>query len=158
MSTTTIPPVSTVQTPAPVSAAATANNAAASLTPTDFINMMVTQLQNQDPLNPTSSSDLLAQMSEIGQLQASTTLQSTLTGFGLQTSIGTASSMIGKSVQGLDVNSNPISGVVTSVQVQNGNVNLGLDNGGSMALSNVTSITPAPATTTSTATTPSATN
>ena len=52
--------------------------------------------------------------------------------------------MIGKTVQGLDVNSNPISGVVTSVQVQNGNVALGLDSGGTMALSNVTSITPTP--------------
>ncbi|HWE03156.1 MAG TPA: flagellar hook capping FlgD N-terminal domain-containing protein [Tepidisphaeraceae bacterium] len=145
MSTPTSPIGSTVPTP-PVTAPVATNAAAASLTPTDFLNMMVTQLQNQDPLNPTSSSDLLAQMSQIGQLQSSTTLQSSLTSFGLQTSIGTASSMIGKTVQGLDVNSNPISGVVTSVQVQNGNVSLGLDSGGSMALSNVSSITPAPAT------------
>jgi len=37
--------------------------------------------------------------------------------------------MIGKTVQGLDSKNNPSSGVVTSVQVQNGNVALGLDNG-----------------------------
>lgn len=112
--------------------------------------MMVTQLQNQDPLNPTSSSDLLAQMSQIGQLQSTTSLQTSLTSFGLQTSISSASSMMGKSVAGLDANSNPISGVVTSVQVANGNVSLGLNSGGTMPLANVTTITPAPATTTTT--------
>jgi flagellar hook assembly protein FlgD len=110
--------------------------------------MMITQLQNQDPLNPTSSSDLLAQMSQIGQLQSTTSLQSSLQSFGLQTSISSASSMIGKSVQGLDVNSNPISGVVTSVQVQSGNVSLELDNGSTLALANVSSISPGPSGTT----------
>ena len=126
----------------------TASNAQLNLTPTDFLNMMVTQLQNQDPLNPTSSSDLLAQMSQIGQLQASTSLQTSLTNFGLQTSISSASSMIGKTVAGLDANSNPITGVVTSVQVANGSVSLGLNSGSTLALSNVTSITPTPTTAT----------
>ena len=94
---------------------------------------MVTQLQNQDPTNPTSSSDLLAQMSQIGQLQSSTTLQTTLQSFGLQTSLSSASSMIGKTVQGLDPNGVPLGGVVTSVQVQAGNVSLSLDSGQSPA-------------------------
>jgi flagellar basal-body rod modification protein FlgD len=138
--------------PAPSSTTAgTSTNPNLNLTPTDFLNMMVTQLQNQDPLNPTSSSDLLAQMSQIGQLQASTSLQSTLSSLGLQTSLGSASSMIGKSVQGLDANSNPTSGVVTSVQVQNGNVSLQLNTGDTLPLANVTAI--APATTISSSTT-----
>jgi flagellar basal-body rod modification protein FlgD len=119
-----------------------------SLSPTDFLNMMVTQLQNQDPLNPTSSSDLLAQMSQIGQLQSSTSLQTTLQSFGTQTSLSSASSMIGKTVSGTDVNSNAISGVVTSVQVASGNVSLELDNGTTMPLANVTAISPGPSGTT----------
>ena len=109
---------------------------------------MVTQLENQDPLNPTSSSDLLAQMSQIGQLQSTTSLQTSLQSFGLQTSISAAASMIGKTAQGLDGNSHPVSGVVTSVQVQNGNVALELDNGSTLALANVTSISPGPSGTT----------
>ena len=52
----------------------------ASLTPNDFINLMVTELQNQDPTQPESSDALLSQMSEIGQLQSSDSLQSTLSG------------------------------------------------------------------------------
>ena len=119
-------------------------NSQMSLSPTDFLNMMVTQLQHQDPLNPTSSSDLLAQMSQIGQLQSSTSLQTTLQNFGLQTSLSSASAMIGKTVTGTDSNAKPLSGVVTSIQVQGGNVSLELDNGVSMSLANVTGIAPGP--------------
>ena len=50
------------------------------LNATDFMNMMITQLQNQDPLNPSNSDQLMSQMSAIGQMQASSTLQTTLQG------------------------------------------------------------------------------
>jgi flagellar basal-body rod modification protein FlgD len=158
----------------PNTSATTVNNPNGfqSLTPSDFVQMMVTQLQNQDPLNPTSSQDLLTQMSEIGQLQSSTQLQSTLTGLTLQNQIGAASSLIGKVVTGTDVNNNSLSGTVNSVSitqtpaaqsstgVATTNVTLNLTNTGSssntgaMPLSNVTSIAPAAtATTTATPTT-----
>ncbi len=120
------------------------SNPSLNLTPTDFLNMMVKQLENQDPLNPTKSSDLLAQMSQIGQLQSTTSLQTSLSNFGLQTSISSASSMIGKTVQGLDSNAKPQTGVVTSVQVQAGNVALSLDNGQILPLANITEVAPGP--------------
>jgi flagellar basal-body rod modification protein FlgD len=118
------------------------------LQPADFIKMMITQLQNQDPLQPTSNQDLLAQMSQIGQLQTSTQLQTVLTGLSLQTQIGSASSLIGKTVQGMDVNNNTIQGLVTSVKVQSDGVSLELDSGQSLSLSRVTSISPGPSGTT----------
>lgn len=114
------------------------------LQPADFIKMMITQLQNQDPLQPTSNQDLLAQMSQIGQLQTSTQLQTVLTGLSLQTQIGSASSLIGKTVQGMDTNNNTIHGLVTSVKVQSDGVSLELDSGQSLSLSRVTSISPGP--------------
>ena len=108
----------------------------------DFIKMMVTQLQNQDPLQPTKNQDLLAQMSQIGQLQSNTTLQDTLKGMMLQNQIGSASSLIGKTVQGLDDANNPISGTVNSVKVRSDGVSLELDNGKSLGLARITSIAP----------------
>jgi flagellar basal-body rod modification protein FlgD len=123
------------------------------LQPGDFIKMMVTQLQNQDPMQPASNSELLAQMSQIGQLQSADELQTTLKSVTLQTQIGSASALIGKSVQGLDTNGNPISGVVNSVAVSGGNVALQLDTGMSLGLSSVTSIGPAPSATTGAPTT-----
>ena len=140
---TTIPSTTPSNSPATTGAASQAS-AQLSLSPTDFLNMMVTQLKNQDPLKPTSSSDLLAQMSQIGQLQSSTSLQSTLQNFGNQTSLTSAASMIGKSVIGTDANSKPQTGVVTSVQIAGGNVSLELDNGTTMPLANVTTVAPGP--------------
>src|SRR5271170_6860770 len=110
------------------------------LTPSDFINLMVTELQNQDPTQPESSDQLLSQMSQIGQLQSSDTLQTTLTGLAQQNQIGAASSLIGKAVAGLDSGNNLTSGVVSSVNVASTGVTLGLSNDDSLALASVTSI------------------
>src|SRR6188768_1665354 len=64
----------------------------------DFIKMMITQLQNQDPMEPAKNQELLAQMSQIGQLQSATSLQDSLKGIVTQNQIGAAASMIGKNV------------------------------------------------------------
>lgn len=108
----------------------------------DFIKMMITQLQNQDPMEPAKNQELLAQMSQIGQLQSATTLQESLKGIVLQNQIGSAANLIGKGVQGLDVNGDPIKGLVNSVRVADNDVSLELDNGQSLKLSSVTAIAP----------------
>ncbi len=120
------------------------------LQPADFLKMMITQLEHQDPMKPTTNSELLAQMSQIGQLQSSDSLQTSLQTFGLQTSISSASSMIGKTVEGLDQFNKPIAGVVTSVKVSSGSVALELDNGNNLDLASVRSISPGPAAATTT--------
>src|SRR5947207_1105994 len=103
----------------------------------DFIKMMITQLQNQDPTDPVKNQDLLAQMSQIGQLQSSEDLQTSLKGLVLQNSLGSAGNLIGKMVQGLDGDGAPLNGLVTSVKVVDNNVSLELDNGQSLDLARV---------------------
>jgi len=78
----------------------------------DFIKMMITQLQNQDPMEPAKNQELLAQMSQIGQLQSSTQLQETLKSFSAQSQISSAGSMIGKAVEGNDENNDQVTGIV----------------------------------------------
>src|SRR5215471_14828921 len=90
----------------------------------DFIKMMVTQLQNQDPTDPVKNQDLLAQMSQIGQLQSATDLQTSLKSLVLQNSLGSAGNLIGNTVEGLDDQGAPMKGLVSSVRVQDGNVML----------------------------------
>jgi|SRR5450432_780073 len=117
----------------------------------DFINMMVTQLQNQDPLDPVKNQDLLAQMSQIGQLQTSNDLDTSLKGLVLQNSLGAAGNLIGKAVQGLDEQGAPLGGIVSSVRVQGSDVFLELDSGKELQLGSVTSIAaPTPSATTPT--------
>jgi flagellar basal-body rod modification protein FlgD len=128
------------------------------------MSFMITELQNQDPLNPTDSNTMLQQMSEIGQLQSSNTLQTDLTTMVQQNQVASASTMIGKTVKGTDANNNPASGTVTSVQVTSSAVNVTLDNGTTVPMANITSITGAASTattggsTTGTTTTGNATN
>jgi len=116
------------------------SNSNLNLQPMDFINLMVTQLQQQDPTKPADNSQLLAQMSQIGQLQSANTLTDSLKGMVLQNQIGSAGNLIGKNIQGLDDQNKAVGGMVNSVNVQDGNVYLELDNGNKLALSRVTSI------------------
>jgi len=146
----TSPISSSSSTTPPTSATAAANPY--NLTPQNFIQLMVTQLQNQDPTQPTSNEDLLQQMSEIGQLESTTQLQTSLTSMTLQTQIGSSGNLIGKSVAGLDDQNNNVQGVVNSISVQNSQVYLNLDSGSSLQMGNVTSIAPGPTTATTTPT------
>jgi flagellar basal-body rod modification protein FlgD len=106
----------------------------------DFIKMMITQLQNQDPMEPAKNGELLAQMSQIGQLQSSTAVQESLKGMVLQNQIGSAGNLIGKTVQGLDAKNESVTGLVNSVRVESDGVYLELDSGKKLALGRVTSI------------------
>src|SRR5580698_6222636 len=144
--TDTIPPSATNS-----NTGASAGDPLASLNGGDFVQFLITELQNQDPLNPTSSNQMLSQLSEIGQLESSTDLQSSLTGMVQQNSVPSAANMIGKEVQGTDQFNNQQTGTVTAVQVTTNGVNLSLSNGSTVSLANVTNITDASTTTGTTA-------
>lgn len=122
------------------------------LKPSDFINLMVTELQNQDPTKPASSQDLLTQMSQIGSLESSDSLQTTLTSFGLQMSISSAGTLIGKNVTGLDDQGKQQTGNVLSVKVSANKAYLQLDNGAQLQVGNVTAIANATTATTGSST------
>src|SRR5829696_211220 len=77
-------------------------NKSMALKPEDFIKMMITQLQNQDPTSPAKNEELRAGLSQIGQLQSSTRLTESLKGLVSPNQSGSAGHMIGKTVQGLD--------------------------------------------------------
>jgi len=116
------------------------------LKPEDFIKMMITQLQHQDPMAPAKNEELLAQMSQIGQLQSATTMQDSMKSLVLQNQIGSAGNLIGKSVEGLNEDNDPVSGVVNSIKVKDNNVYLELDNGKQLGLGRVTNIAQAAST------------
>ena len=119
----------------------------------DFIKMMVTQLQNQDPMEPAKNEELLAQMSQIGQLQSATDLQSSLKSMVMQNNISSAGNLIGKKIQGIDENGDPVEGLVNSVRVEKDKgVFLELDNGKTLPVDYVTNIAPVAGGSTTTAT------
>jgi flagellar basal-body rod modification protein FlgD len=83
-----------------------------------FLNLMITELQNQDPLNPTDNAALLEQIGQLRSISSNDRLVSTLTSFGNTQELTTASSLIGKKVTGLDIEGAEVSGEVSSVSVK----------------------------------------
>jgi flagellar basal-body rod modification protein FlgD len=76
----------------------TATTASASDIRTDYMKLLVTQLQNQNPLEPMDSKDMTAQLAQFSQLQQ---LEGMNTSFGKvldSVQRGYASSLIGKEV------------------------------------------------------------
>ncbi len=85
---------------------------------TQFLNLMLTELQNQDPLNPTDNAALLQQVGELRGISSNDQLVTTLKGFSNTQELTTASSLIGKTVKGLDDAAKEVNGEVTSVSVK----------------------------------------
>jgi len=82
--------------------------------------MLVTELQNQDPTQPMSNTDLMNQVSQIRRSTATQQLTSTLQSVALGQSIASAGSLIGATVTGTDSNGNSVSGTVNSASISNG--------------------------------------
>lgn len=116
-------------------------NSLNSLSATDFLQLMITELQNQDPLDPTDESEIMAQTASLSQITASTQLTSTLDSMQISQNLTGAASLIGANVTGLDASGNSVSGVVSSVQVSGGAATLQVGND-TIPLDNVQTIQP----------------
>jgi len=123
------------------SASSSAANPFANLNLDDFIKMMITELQNQDPTNPMSSSQMLQEISQIGEISTVEQLNSTLTGMETGENLTTASSMIDMQVEGTDSAGNKVSGTVNSVTISNGTPTLNVGSN-TLTLDEVTNVLP----------------
>jgi len=83
-----------------------------------FLKLILTELQNQDPLNPTDNAALLQQVAELRGISSNDQLVSNLKGFSNTQELSTASSLIGETIKGLDVGAKEAIGEVTSVSVK----------------------------------------
>jgi len=83
-----------------------------------FLGLMITELQNQDPLNPMDNAQMLAQIATIREIGSTNQLTETLGSFAVGQELAMASNLIGKKVNGLDSNAKPVDGMVDRVSVQ----------------------------------------
>lgn len=89
-----------------------------------FLELLVCQLQNQDPLNPTDNSEMIAQLAQFSSLEQMTNLNTsfeTLSGNVDQLSFVSANALIGQTVTGSDANGDAYSGEVTQVVMDSTN-------------------------------------
>ena len=83
-----------------------------------FLQLMIAELTNQDPLNPMDNTQLVQQIGELRSIAASDQLTGTLQSMQTQQSLTTASSLIGKNVKALTSEGDDITGKVSSVSIE----------------------------------------
>ncbi len=107
---TTVPPAgSSPSNPVDSSAAA----ASPTLDYNDFLQLMVAQLQNQDPLNPTDSSEFMSQIAEFSNVEQGINANSKLDQLLVNSNISQASTMIGLQL----TDSDGTTGIIQSVRI-----------------------------------------
>lgn len=139
----------TVAVGAPVgvgSAAPRQDRGIGSLRSEDFFRIMISELRQQDPLQPAKTADMIGQVSQIRSIELSGKLTTTLDQLARQQRTAGASDLLGKYVAAqtatVDGRTTVVEGVVTGVRYTgDGLAILDLDNGGQVPASAVTLVT-----------------
>jgi flagellar basal-body rod modification protein FlgD len=87
------------------------------LDPQAFLQLLVAQLQYQDPTNPTDTSTFMNQTAMLSQVQTMNSMSSTLASLADAQQAQSATSLIGKQVTYLDDNGLRTTGTVTSANL-----------------------------------------
>jgi flagellar basal-body rod modification protein FlgD len=113
--------------------AATVTNPSSQLNESDFLNLLVSQLENQDPLDPESDTDFASEMAQFSSLTGMNNLNSSFNQlYGVN--------LLGLSVQATDPTTNTsYNGEVTGTSIQNNTVYLTV-NGSPIPASWVTNV------------------
>lgn len=96
----------------------------------DFMTLLLAQLENQDPLNPMDSNEMMAQLATLQSLNAMLEMQTTLEDIKEMQQMSYAASLIGKTITAIpDENdtSSILRGVVTSMVTEDGNTTVQVD-------------------------------
>ena len=121
------------------------NNALRGLDMDQFLKLMISELQNQDPLNPMENTEILQQISQIREIGATSRLTDTLDAVLLGQNLTSATSMIGKTVEALSDDAQTVRGVVDRVTVTDGDPRLHIGDQ-EIKLKNVKEVLPGAAT------------
>jgi hypothetical protein len=86
----------------------------------EFIQLMIAELQNQDPMNPMDNTQMLQQISQIREIGSNDKLSETLESVLLGQNMATANNMIGQTITALDDDATTFVGTVDHVAIEDG--------------------------------------
>ncbi|GEM_PF-741848 len=104
-----------------------------------FMKLLVAELQNQDPMQPTDNAQLMAQMAQFSMVDQLNTLNQTVAYQAGAQGLATASALLGRQVSAPASDGSLLTGVVSSVALKNGEVVVTVD-GQEVSLSNITEV------------------
>lgn len=105
----------------------------------DFMKLLITQLQNQDPSEPIGNEELLNQLSQMRNIQASIELEDAMKAITSNQQLSTAATFIGKSVTGTNANEQQVTGIADRAFLKDGVAYVGIG-GAELQLSKVSSV------------------
>ena len=108
----------------------------------EFLQLLVQQMQYQDPLEPTDNAQMIAQLAQFSSLEQMNNLNQsfdTLSGNIDQLNFITGTSMIGRTVSGINMDGDVVTGTVTGVTMKGSVVYLTVGNN-TMSMAGVQSI------------------
>lgn len=117
----------------------TALNPNAVLSKDAFLQLMVTQLQYQDPLNSTNSSQFMNELTQLSSMEQLTNLTSATQTMASEIGVGLGAQLLGKTVTLQDASGATVSGTVSSVNLSGGSPQV-IVGGTSYALDSITKI------------------
>lgn len=117
----------------------TATNTNNSLGKDDFLKLLVTQLQYQDPLQPMDNSQFIAQLAQFSALEQMNNVANGMNTLQQTSSLGTAAQLIGANVTVSDSTGASVTGHVTGIQMVNGVAKVTINNQ-QFDLSQITSV------------------
>ncbi len=103
----------------------------------DFMKIIFTELQSQDPFKPNDSNALLEQLNSIRSIESDMQMEERLNSVVFQNQMSTAGGLIGKRVAGLTADAQRVGGVVKSVSRSEDTITLNLENGWIIPMDNL---------------------
>ena len=110
------------------------------LTSEDFIELIVSELTSQDPLEPNDTNALLQQINSIRQIESDLSITTSLESVVTENQLATAGGLIGAYVIGRDQGFASAEGFVVAAGRRDGNIVVELANGSVVPMENVTQV------------------
>ena len=86
----------------------------------DFLKLLVTQLQHQDPMNPVEDKEFIGQMAQFSSLEQITNLSKSMEGLSLASQMSQGVGLIGRDVTWADADGVTGSGTASAVTIEDG--------------------------------------
>ncbi len=102
----------------------------------DFMQLLLAQLQYQDPMNPVDTNSFLNQQTQLAQMDSMNQLTQAVQNSSLMSQ---ASSLVGKTVDVKDSNGNIVTGQIPSISISNGTAGFSI-NGTTYTLDQISKI------------------
>ncbi len=106
----------------------------------DYLKLIVAQMQNMNPMDPSSGQDSMPEMMQAESLNQLTTLNKAITQLQTLTQTSYAASLLGRGVSGKDETGAAATGTVTGMHSDPGGVLLTLSSGKTVRLADVTDV------------------